>query len=107
MNSNQYTFISIFNFKNQECKNKFLNFAHSKNGLEITRNYKGCISINLYTSKNNINRLVLIQKWNSKYDKKCYLEMREKEGTHEFFNTLVTSPIELDFITPIDFKANL
>ena len=46
-------FISIFDFKDEKNKEKFLKFAYSENGIKVTRKYKGCISINVYNSKNN------------------------------------------------------
>lgn len=102
-----YQFISIFDFKDSESKQKFLNYAHSENGIKITREYKGCLSINIYTSKNSSNKLIMIQEWDSKQSKKSYLEMREKEGRQDFFETLLSKPVELDLITPIDFSSKL
>ena len=102
-----YKFMSIFDFKDSESKQKFLNFVDGENGIKITRNYQGCISINIYNSKNNPNQLIMIQEWNSKKSKRSYLEMRQKEGTHQFFETLVNKSVELDLITPINFCAKL
>ncbi len=88
-------------------KKKFIDFTNSKRGINVTKNYTGCVSINLYNSKNNQNKLIMIQTWNSMYHKKLYLKMREKEGTHDFFKTLVKTPLELDIITPINLNSKL
>ena len=104
---NSYKFMSIFDFKDSESKQKFLDYAHSENGIKITREYKGCISINIYSSKISHNKLIMIQEWDSKKSKKSYLEMREKEGRQDFFETLLSKPVELDLITPIDFSSKL
>ena len=99
--------MSIFNFKDSESKQKFLDYAKSENGIKITREYKGCLSINIYNSKNCSNKLIMLQEWDSKKSKKSYLEMREKEGRQDFFETLLSTPVELDIITPIDFSSKL
>ena len=101
------TFMSVFDFNDKECMQKFLDFARSENGIRKTRNYTGCISINAYMSKREPNKLIMIQEWDSKQHKKAYLAMREKEGIYQFFDTLVKTKTVLDVITPMDFNSKL
>ena len=108
MNSkNNYKFISIFEFKNNESKQKFINFALSENGLKKTRNFKGCLSINIFSSSINPNKIIMLQKWNSKKSKKLYLEMRKKEGLNKFLEKLVSKPVKLDLINIIEPLSKL
>ena len=108
MNSLKYcTYITIFKFKNSDCKQKFIDFANSDNGLIVTKNYTGCLELNLYSSKNDKNKMILIQKWDNIYNKKKYLKMREIEGTYKFLNTLVESPFNLDLLTSINLNSKL
>ena len=41
MNTDELTFITTFNFKDNLSKKKFIDFAESENGIIITKNYKG------------------------------------------------------------------
>ena len=105
-----YTFLTVFHFKDMASKKAFLHFSKSKHGISLTRDYQGCQSINLYDSNLDSLKVIIIQKWDSKKNKKAYLEMRAKEGTHDYFNTLVSTPMELELLTPIamnDVGSNL
>ena len=104
---NNYKFMSIFNFKDNEAKKKFINFVFGDNGMKITRNYKGCLSINIYSSNKDTNKLVMIEEWNNMKSKKSYLEIRKKEGLYKYFETLLKNPVELELITPIEFNSKL
>ena len=107
MNTDELTFITTFNFKDNLSKKKFIDFAESENGIIITKNYKGCLYFDLFDSKNDENRIIIIQKWDSMENKKKYLKMRKEEGTYKFFESLVKSPIELDLLTPINLNSKL
>ena len=109
LGENNYAFMSIFDFKDDESKQKFLDAVNSDIGIKKTRQYKGCISINIYNSRNSPNKIIMIQEWESKADKKSYLKMREEEGKLNlaFYESLVKSPLELDLLTPINTNSKL
>lgn len=99
--SNQYTFITIFNLKDDVSKQKFLDFCHGKNGIGKTKSYQGCLSLDLYSSKKDKLKYIMIQNWSSVNEKKQYLDMRDKEGTHAFLQTLMATPLNIDLIKSV------
>ena len=107
MKSNVHTYTSVFNFRNQSCREQFLEFARGPDGLSVTSNYPGCLSLTLYQSDTHPNRMVIIQTWDSPNNKKKYLAMRQQQGTYRFLSTLVETPMELDLLTPVQLVSKL
>lgn len=53
MSNTPHTACAVFTFKDQESKQKFIDFCNGPKGLDITRNYKGCQSIECYKKHDN------------------------------------------------------
>ena len=46
--THSHTACAVFTFKDQESKEKFIEFCNGENGLGVTRGWKGCRSIDCY-----------------------------------------------------------
>ena len=101
MDSKSLKFITIFNFKDENTENIFLEYINGYNGICITRSFEGCISVDIYRVKKKKNILIMIEKWNSLYNKKKYLKMREQEGLYKFLEQLVKTPLELNLLSKL------
>ena len=59
---NVHTVVATFKLKS-ENREEFIKFLSSEDGLSVTRNFEGCISIECYISKDNENTIILWEKW--------------------------------------------
>ena len=98
MASSSYRVSAVFTLKDAESKDKFVDFANSDKGLSVTRAWKGCKSLDMYESRENPNKLVIWQEWESKEDQESYIKHRHEDGSFDFLGELVACPPE---ITPI------
>ena len=60
-----HTARAVFTFKSAETKAAFINFCSGERGLDITRAWEGCISIECYESADNPLEMTIWQKWES------------------------------------------
>lgn len=97
------TACSVFTFKDQESKQKFIDFCNGPKGLDITRNYKGCQSIECY--KKHDNELSIV-KWDSQQDPEAYVKFRRGDGSFDFLSELVAYPLDISALSPISFKSD-
>ena len=67
MSNTHHTACAVFTFKDQGSKQKFIDFCNGPKGLDITRNYKGCQSIECYQKHDNELSIVIWQKWDFFY----------------------------------------
>lgn len=93
-----YRVCAVFTLKDQTAKDKFVEFANGETGLSVTRSWKGCQSIEMYESRENANKVVIWQRWDSKECQESYVQHRHEDGTFDLLGTLVACPPE---ITPI------
>ena len=70
-----YKVCAVFTLKDQEAKNKFIEFANGETGLSVTRGWKGCQSIEMYESRENTNKIVIWQRWDSKETQESYVQL--------------------------------
>ena len=98
MTENSYRVCAVFTLKDQECKKRFIEFANGENGLSVTRAAKGCLSLNMFESREDEMKLIIWQKWDSKEDQEAYIKHRHEDGTFEMIGEIVACPPD---ITPI------
>ena len=101
-----HTACAVFTFKNQESKEKFIEFCNGENGLSVTRGWKGCRSIDCYEAHDNDKKIVIWQKWDSKEDHESYVKHRHEDGSFEFLHSLIASPPEISALRPVVFKTD-
>ncbi len=98
MTESSYRVCAVFTLKDSASKDRFVTFGAGEKGLSVTRGWKGCKSIEMYESREDSNKIVIWQEWESKEDQESYLKHRHEDGTFELLGELVACPPE---ITPI------
>lgn len=101
-----HTACAVFTFKDQESKEKFVEFCNGENGLSVTRGWKGCRSIDCYEAHDNDKKIVIWQKWDSKEDHESYVQHRHEDGSFDFLHSLIASPPEISALRPVVFKTD-
>ncbi len=98
MANSNYRVSAVFTLKDTASKDKFVDFCNGENGLSVTRAWKGCKSLDMFESRENPNKLIIWQEWESKEDQEGYIKHRHEDGSFDFLGELVACPPE---ITPI------
>ena len=106
MTESCYRVCAVFILKDNESKDSFVKFANGENGLVVTRAAKGCKSIDMYESREDSNKLVIWQCWDSKEDQQAYLKHRHEDGTFEMQKEWVASPPDISPIRPMVMKTD-
>ena len=101
-----HTVKAVFTFKDQESKDKFIDFCNGDNGLSVTRSWEGCQSIDCYESVDNPMAVVIWQKWASKENHESYVKHRHDDGSFDFLGELIASPPEIVPLRPVVFKTD-
>ena len=101
-----HTACAVFTFKDKESKTKFIDFCNGPKGLDVTRNHKGCQSIECYEKHDNELSIVIWQKWDSKEDHEAYVKFRHEDGSFDFLGELVASPPDICALSPLSFKSD-
>ncbi len=101
-----HTVKAVFTFKDQESKEKFIDFCNGDNGLSVTRSWEGCQSIDCYESVDNPMAVVIWQKWASKENHESYVKHRHDDGSFDFLGELIASPPEIVPLRPVVFKTD-
>ena len=57
-----YRVCAVFTLKDQQCKNRFIEFCNGDNGLSVTRAAKGCQSLQMFESREDEMKLIIWQK---------------------------------------------
>jgi len=65
MTESSYRICAVFTLKDQESKNRFIEFVNGENGLIIAKKFDGCISIDMYESREDAMKLIIWQRWES------------------------------------------
>ena len=102
-----HTACAVFTFKDQESKEKFVEFCNGENGLSVTRGWKGCRSIDCYEAHDNDKKIVIWQKWDSKEDHESYIQHRHEDGSFDFLHSLIASPPEISALRPVVLKRTV
>ncbi len=84
-----------FTFSNAENKQKFIDILNGENGLQVTRAWSGCQSIECYTSQENELVFTIRQKWDKASDHESYLNMRKSTGLFDSVMEMLSSPLEI------------
>ena len=98
MTETSYRVCAVFTLKDQESKNRFIEFANGDNGLNVTRDAKGCKSLNMFESREDAMKLIIWQEWDCKENQQAYIKHRHEDGTFEMLGEIVACPPD---ITPI------
>ena len=106
MTNSPYMVKAVFTFKDNESKDKFIDFCNGDKGLSVTRARKGCISLDCYEKVDNPLAIVLWQKWESKEDQESYIQFRHEDGSFDFLGELVACPPDISPIRPVIFKTD-
>ena len=104
--TSSHTVKAVFTFKDQECKEKFIEFANGEKGLSVTRAHKGCQSIDCYEKADDPMSVVIWQKWDSQEDHESYVKFRHDDGSFAFLGELIASPPEISGLRPVTFKTD-
>lgn len=83
-----------FTFKTNESKIKFIDILNSPDGLKITRNWPGSLSIDCYESTDNPLEFVIQQKWSKESDHSSYKAMRKKTQLFASVTDMLEAPLE-------------
>ena len=98
MTESSYRVCAVFTLKDQESKNRFIEFANGDNGLSVTRAAKGCKSLNMFEAREDDMKLIIWQEWDCKENQQAYIKHRHEDGTFEMIGEIVACPPD---ITPI------
>lgn len=106
MNNSSYRVSAVFTLKDSKSKDKFVEFANSDKGLSVTRAWKGCKSLIMYESRENPNKLIIWQEWESQTDQESYIKHRHDDGSFDFLGELVSCPPEITPIRSMEMKTD-
>ena len=102
-----HTVNAVFTFKDNESKNKFIEFCNGEKGLSVTRDWQGCQLIECYESSENSNQITIWQKWASQADHESYVKHRHEDGSFDFLGELIASPPEIISLKPVNMKTDI
>lgn len=105
MTETSYRVCAVFTLKDQESKNRFIEFANGDNGLNVTRAAKGCKSLNMFESREDAMKLVIWQEWDCKENQQAYIKHRHEDGTFEMIGEIVACPPEIHPIKEMVMKT--
>ena len=74
--------IGDYTLKEGEIK-KVVELLEGANGLQVTKDYKGCQGVDMSIDLDNPNRLILTGTWESREDHAQYIKFREDELHHK------------------------
>jgi ketosteroid isomerase-like protein/quinol monooxygenase YgiN len=104
--SESYRVCAVFTLKDQECKKRFIEFANGDNGLSVTRSAKGCLSLDMFESREDEMKLIIWQKWDCKENQEAYIKHRHEDGTFEMIGEIVACPPDITPIKDMVMKTN-
>ena len=105
MTESSYRVCAVFTLKDQESKNRFIEFANGDNGLSVTRAAKGCKSLNMFESREDAMKLIIWQEWDCKENQQAYIKHRHEDGTFEMIGEIVACPPEIHPIKEMVMKT--
>tara|TARA_B110000444_G_scaffold50410_1_gene46421 strand:- start:3657 stop:4352 length:696 start_codon:yes stop_codon:yes gene_type:complete len=105
MTESSYRVCAVFTLKDQESKNRFIEFANGDNGLSVTRSAKGCKSLNMFEGREDDMKLIIWQEWDCKENQQAYIKHRHEDGTFEMIGEIVACPPDITPITDMVMKT--
>jgi ketosteroid isomerase-like protein len=102
----EHTVKAVFTFKDQESKERFIEFCNGEKGLSVTRSWEGCQSIECYEQSDNALAVVIWQKWASKANHESYVKHRHDDGSFDFLGELISAPPQISPLRPVVFKSD-
>ena len=105
MTESSFRVCAVFTLKDQESKNRFIEFANGDNGLSVTRAAKGCKSLNMFESREDAMKLIIWQEWDCKENQQAYIKHRHEDGTFEMIGEIVACPPEIHPIKEMVMKT--
>lgn len=91
-----------FVFKGVAEKTKFLEILNGDEGLRVTREWPGCESFECFESHENNLEVNIRQKWQKESDHASYMEMRKQTGLFASVMEMLSSPLEVTHLNPLD-----
>tara|TARA_Y100000389_G_scaffold148109_1_gene147148 strand:- start:20191 stop:20595 length:405 start_codon:yes stop_codon:yes gene_type:complete len=74
-------------------KTEFIDILKGPDGLEVTRKFEGCNSIECHHDIDDENTLILLQKWSCRSCHEAYLKMREETGLLDVLKPQLAEPL--------------
>ena len=97
-----HTACAIFTWKDEESKQKFMDWTKTEEGFKETREFKGCVSIEVYERQENPLSLVVWQKWETQEDHEKYVEHRKEQGVFDMFGPMFGCPPEISELNKLE-----
>ena len=73
-----------------------------KDILPDTRNYDGCVSVDVFQNQDDADTLIIMGKWQSKVHFETYLDWRNETGIFERFSEMIEGPPNTHFFNDTD-----
>ena len=99
-----HTVKAVFTFKDHSSRDKFIDFCNGPRGLDVTRGWDGCVSIDCYEVSDNPLEVVIWQKWKDHASHESYVKFRHDDGSFDFLGELISSPPVISGLRPLVFK---
>ena len=81
--------IADFTLKEGEI-GKIIQFGEGAKGFQVTKDFKGCLGIDMSIDMDNPNRMILTETWENRDDHTLYMKFRESEGPDGFLAQLIS-----------------
>ena len=81
--------IADFIFKEGEIS-KIIEIGEGDNGFQVTKDFKGCLGIDMSIDMDNPNRMILTETWKNRDDHAQYMKFRESEGPDGFLAKIIS-----------------
>ena len=84
----------------EEGASKLIDWAHSDDGLSVTRTHKGFKHIELLAGEDN-KTMWLYEQWETKEDHQAYLNWRMETGFGDFMGEILEGEFSLSYLSNI------
>ena len=91
-----------FTFSSLANKEKFMIIMSGQEGIQLTRDWPGCLSIRCYDSQENDLEFTIRQKWEKSSNHAAYMEMRKETGLFDEVTEMLSCPLEITHHTELD-----
>jgi len=69
--------------------------------LPATRAFEGCLEVDLLQRQDDPNRVVLVEKWESRSDHELYMAWRKESKTGVLHPDVVAGPVDMIYLDPV------
>ena len=70
---------------------RIIEFGEGANGFQVTKDFKGCLGIDMSIDMDNPNRMILTETWENRDDHTQYMKFRESEGPDGWLAKIISS----------------